>query len=160
MSESLMLSTEQEGVILRQLSTETDDVAYWQSVEANREHLSQFGDTTSQKYQSLEDVASARQNAGNKLRMGIWAMEVFVGTINATPEGDEVEIGYWIDSRYTGHGYATLAARSLARHLAPQYSRVYAEVTNGNDASMAVLTKAGFQQTGIRDEQIIFELKD
>lgn len=44
-----MLSTEQEGVILRQLSTETDDVAYWQSVEANREHLSQFGDTTSHK---------------------------------------------------------------------------------------------------------------
>jgi RimJ/RimL family protein N-acetyltransferase/mannose-6-phosphate isomerase-like protein (cupin superfamily) len=158
MTERLTLPTEREGVELRQLTTDHDDIAYFQAVDANRDHLSQFGDPTAQKYPTLEAVTDARLHAGDKLRMGIWATETFVGTINATPDGDEVEIGYWIDGRYIGNSFATLAARSLSRHLSPSYRRVFAEVAEGNDASATVLRRAGFTQTNTEPGLLTFEL--
>lgn len=158
MSERLILPTERDDVALKQLSTPEDDLAYWRAIEANRAHLSQFGDATAQKYRTFADVKNARLNTGDKLRMGIWATETFVGTINATPDGDEVEIGYWIDGRYIGNGFATVAARSLASHVSPSYQRVFAEVTEGNDASANVLRRAGFTQTNHEAGKLIFEL--
>lgn len=157
MTEALVIPTEQEGVILRQLTTEADDVAYFDAVSANRDHLSQFGDTTAGKYQTLEAVTAARLNAGDKVRMGIWDGETFVGTVNAIPDEEGAEIGYWLDSRHTGHGYATLATKALSGYVAQTQPRVYAEVVEGNDLSVRVLERAGFKNTAREAGRLVFE---
>ena len=91
--------------------------------------------------------------------MGIWNSEAFVGFMKATPhDDDEAEIGYWVDGRYVGNGFATVATRALASHLSPDYERIYAEVVIGNEASAHVLTSAGFEKTDARGNRIIFEL--
>jgi RimJ/RimL family protein N-acetyltransferase len=158
MNEVLVLSTEQECITLRLLSTTADDAAYFEAVNANREHLSQFDDSTAKKYRSLEDVRNARLNAGDKVRMGIWYGDTFVGTVNATPDEEGAEIGYWLDSRHTGHGYATLAVKALGAYVAEHYPKVHAEVVEGNDASARVLERAGFKRTAEKAGRLIFEL--
>lgn len=158
MPESLILPTDREDVILRQLSTEADDVAYFEAVNANREHLSQFGDATADKYQSLDDVRNTRMNAGDKIRMGIWAADNFVGTVNATPDEEGAEIGYWLDARYTGHGYATLATKALSAYALQRFPKVHAEVVEGNDSSSRVLERAGFNEIEREGGRIAYEL--
>ena len=158
MSENLLLPTDQDGVVLRQLATETDDIAYFEAINANRKHLCQFGDNIAEEYQTLEAVRNARLNAGEKIRMGIWDGETFVGTVNATPDEENAEIGYWLDSRHTGRGYATLAARALGGYMAQNSKRVYAEVVEDNDASVRVLERAGYKSTAKEAGRLIFEL--
>jgi RimJ/RimL family protein N-acetyltransferase/ADP-ribose pyrophosphatase YjhB (NUDIX family) len=160
MTNVLVVPTGREDVILRQLSTEADDADYFNAVEANREHLSQFGDDTSRNYQTLEDVTNSRINAGSKLRMGIWSGETFVGTVNATPNKNEAAIGYWLDSRYQRHGFATLAAKALGGYMAEQSTRVYAEVVEANKKSVGVLERAGYIHTARRAGQLIFEYNE
>lgn len=98
-------------------------------MDGDREHLSQYGDTTSRKYPPLQDITNARLNAGDKLRFGIWGSnDEFVGSINATPSdgGTKVEVGYWLRSGAQGHGYATFAVKALTDYLRPHYRRVFA----------------------------------
>jgi RimJ/RimL family protein N-acetyltransferase len=155
----LQVETDRPGFTLRQLSSQADDDAYFEAVTANPEHLSQFGDTTALKYQEIEAVVQARKNPGRALRMGMWDNGEFVGFIKATPddEGKEAEIGYWVDNRHGGNGYAAIGARALATHVAMQYPRVFAEVIEGNVASSKSLENAGFVQTAEQAGKLIFE---
>ncbi|MDB5184255.1 MAG: hypothetical protein JWN38_63 [Candidatus Saccharibacteria bacterium] len=158
----LSINTEHEGTFLRQLHNEADDVAYFNAVEANLEHLSQFGDETAAKYPTLESVREARVHPSNpdKLRLGIWHRKTFVGSINLTPDAYQgAEIGYWLDERYTGHGYATLAVRALGNYAQKRYSSVYAHVATGNVASEAVLERAGYQQVAKAVGSTIFAIQ-
>jgi RimJ/RimL family protein N-acetyltransferase len=166
MNEPLKIYTENPDVILRELKTEADDIAYFEAVDADRDHLNQYGDTTSRKYPTLQDVTKARVNAGGKLRMGIWdPSETFLGSINARANDDaaEVEIGYWLRSKMQGHGYATVAVKALTNYLRPSYHRVFAEVHEGNEGSMKVLRRAGYSQTGKVERDwgpaVVFEAK-
>lgn len=162
MAESpLALTTENPQVVLRQL-TPADAPAYFEALDSSRDHLSQFGDTTGIKYPSVEYVTDSITNPSNpeKLRMGIWDGETFVGSINMTPDGDSAEIGYWLDGRHTGHGYATLAAKALASFAEKEYSTVYAEVVEGNEASANVLRRSGFTHIANEAGRLIFILDD
>lgn len=159
MEHPLRIYTERSGVELRQLASETDDIAYFEAVAANREHLSQFGDATANKYPDLESVKDARENPSNpdKIRMGIWDRDTFVGSINLTPDDDgQAEIGYWLDARFVGRGYATIATKALARFAAKTYSSIYAVVNEGNTASEAVLERSGFQYNGREIDQKVY----
>lgn len=158
MVEIPIIPTERTSVTLRQLSNEADDAAYFAAIDANRAHLSQFDDNTANKYRTLEDVTTARLNAGSKIRMGIWDGDTFVGTVNATPNKNGTEIGYWLDSRHTGHGYATLAAKALGHYVAGASGSVYAEVADGNEASVRVLERAGYTQVAENAGRLIFAL--
>jgi len=145
---SFELATEKKGVVLRQLASESDDLAYFNAVESNRDHLSQFGDETAIKYPDIDSVREARINpsAPDKLRLGIWNEGTFIGSINLTPDKHgAAEIGYWLDDRYSGQGYATIATKALARYSSKKYTVVYAKVSDENSASRAVLERAGFQ---------------
>lgn len=156
-----MLGTAREGLFLRELATEADDLAYFGAIEASREHLSQFGDETATKYPGLTAVTDARINPSNpnKLRFGIWREDTLVGSINLTPDDNNTaEIGYWLDARHTGNGYATLATKALAQYARPRYSKVYANVIEGNEASVHVLERAGFKQTAKETGRLVFEL--
>lgn len=160
MNTPLVIPTEKDPVILQQLTVE-DAPIYFAAVDASREHLSQFGDETAAKYPTLETVEASLNNPSNpdKLRMGIWDGETFVGSINLTPDGDEAEVGYWIDSRYTGNGYATVATRALTGYAKQQrFRRIFANVSIGNEASTAVLRRSGFIETARNAGSLAFEL--
>jgi len=146
---ALLIHGQSKGVLLREL-TEADDQPYFTAIEENREHLDNFGNRAAVKYPTINEVVQAREQAGDKLRLGIWVFDGLVGAINATPNSDntEAEIGYWLTESATGHGYATIAVRALTRYLCPQYDHVFAVVNTGNTNSANVLLRAGYQQSG------------
>ncbi len=67
-----------------------------------------------------------------------------------TPDAREADIGYELDSRYWGQGYATEAARTMLafgfREL--QLHRIWAHCIAENVASAHVLEKIGMQREG------------
>jgi RimJ/RimL family protein N-acetyltransferase len=154
MSQPRIFPTERPGVELREL-TEADDPIYNESYNASRPEIAAFDPDAAEKHITLADTRNARLNAAGKLRLGIWDQDTFVGSANVTPEDNgQVEIGYWTDSRQTGHGYATLAAQALAS----RFPTAHADVVEGNTASAHVLENAGFTQTARRSGKLIFEV--
>ena len=73
METPLSISTDREGLYLRQLTTEADDAAYFAAVDACRDHLSQYDDETAANYPTLEAVTNARTHPRNphKIRLSI-----------------------------------------------------------------------------------------
>lgn len=138
-----------EGVTLRELRL-NDAELYFNLVEADRGHLSQFGDTTADKYPDVLTVEQSILNQPpNVHRFGIWndEQDIMVGLIKTTQGKHGVcEVGYWVGGRHTGHGYAS---RSLPAITEYSYSTlhapvVYAEVVVGNQASRKSLEKSGY----------------
>lgn len=158
MKEPFVFPTERPGVVLRELATAADDVTYFEAYNASRTEINAWDPDAGNKHQTLADTREARESAGDKLRLGIWDGKEFVGSINATPDEDGIEIGYWVDSRKTGVGYATIATRALSGYLALD-SRLHANVVEGNRASARVLEKAGFLLAGGVDGKLEFERK-
>jgi RimJ/RimL family protein N-acetyltransferase len=74
------------------------------------------------------------------------------------------EIGYTVFPAHRGHGFATEAAAALVAWAWEQGERtVFASLTPGNLASLAVVRKLGFVQTGVHadivyGEQLVFEV--
>jgi RimJ/RimL family protein N-acetyltransferase len=159
MDTPIVVETGNPNVKLRQLTVE-DAPAYFDAVEACRAHLSQFGDETAGKYPDLQSVVDSIANPKNpdKIRMGIWDDGIFVGSVNLTPDSGrgDAELGYWVDSRYAGRGYATLAARALAKFGQARYKEIWAGVDIRNKASARVLEKAGFKRTAAALGKLLF----
>jgi RimJ/RimL family protein N-acetyltransferase len=86
-----------------------------------------------------------------------WAVRLssdgsYIGKLDASVAKNNVatNVGYIIFFPFWSHGYATEAVRALASHLERQgIVEQRALVTLGNDASMRVLTKAGFVRTRV-----------
>lgn len=147
MNSVLVLPTERPNLELRQLTID-DAETYFEAVDTSREHLSQYGDSTSLKYPTLESVLSSFDTAKNpdKLRLGIWDDTAFVGSVNATPDDHTgAEIGYWLRESAVGNGYMTLAVKALTQHLKKEFEPVYAHVHVDNAASTSVLERVGYQ---------------
>ena len=146
----ITLETKRPGLKLRTLATEYDDKAYLEGVNEDRSHLSQHGDTTAENYNSTADAKRARENAGDKLRFGIWDGDRFVGSINAEPynDGKSVEIGYWLRKSAEGHGYMSDAVTTLIDYLKHTYNTITAQVHVENSGSTRVLQKAGLMALG------------
>lgn len=169
MNEGLTLSTEREAVVLRQLTLD-DAEAYFNLIDTNREHLSQFGDDTSEKYPDLFSVEASMLDPKKSLqiRMGIWDGETFVGTVNLRPDSSEetAELGYLLGENFQGNGYATLAASALAAYGKEKFGQVFAEVaveeaengTKVNEKSARVLERAGFRLTSKKVGSLVFTL--
>jgi RimJ/RimL family protein N-acetyltransferase len=74
-----------------------------------------------------------------------------VGVVGTHLTGsDEIEIGYWMATRFAGQGYASEAAAGVIELLCAQYPArtIFAECRPGNLASWRVLEKLGFCPTG------------
>lgn len=95
----------------------------------------------------------AMNRGDNDLFRGCWhpADSVLVGVIGAhrTERGD-IEIGYWIGTRYQGQGYAGEAARAVLDRLGTDHPtvRIFAECHPDNRASWHILERLGFRATG------------
>ncbi|WP_043226662.1 GNAT family N-acetyltransferase [Streptomyces sp. NRRL F-5193] len=76
-----------------------------------------------------------------------------LGRINLNdvdPEAGTAELGYRLAEKATGRGLATFGVREVIRRAAGEYGlrRLTAVVSHGNDASRAVLARAGFGAVG------------
>jgi len=78
--------------------------------------------------------------------------EMLVGVVGlrSSEDGNEAELGYWVGRRFWGHGVATEAAGRLARWALANLdiARVVAAAAEDNAASIAVLRRIGFRETG------------
>lgn len=148
----LIIPTEDPSVILRELSPD-DARAFFEALDANRDHLRQFEPEVANDYldeRSVREWISGNEGVRRQHELGIWSQGNFVGAANLEPdcaEEDVAEIGYWLDKRHTGRGYATLGVRALTAYAADQYYVFVARVRLGNVASMRVLERAGFERT-------------
>ncbi|MET8230558.1 GNAT family N-acetyltransferase [Micromonospora sp. NPDC005298] len=99
-------------------------------------------------------------------RYGTWAIEVrdsgvVAGTVLLKPlpgrdgatRTADIEVGWHLHPDSWGHGYATEAARAvMAREFAAGTRRIYAVVSPGNEASMAVCRRLDMAYVGRRGD--------
>jgi RimJ/RimL family protein N-acetyltransferase len=102
---------------------------------------------------TLDDARSLIQGGETHLFYGAWHRETddLVGVIGTHPIGnDEIEIGYWMATRFAGQGYASEAAAGVIAILRAQDPNrgIFAECRPENRASWRVLEKLGFRPTG------------
>jgi RimJ/RimL family protein N-acetyltransferase len=147
-----------DDLALRQL-TLADSEAYFDLINGNRQHLSMFGDDTSEKYPTLESVQvrNADQRP-SEYRFGIWHNEDdLVGFVKLTEVSPvSTEIGYWLGEAYQGKGMMTqsvVATRDYAIQVLG-YEEVIAWVEENNEKSQAVLTKIDFAQQDSQYDRI------
>ena len=113
-------------------------------------------DVLREAYTEMLDGALAHPN--ERAWYAMWMIELRDGTHvgelcfkGISPDG-AVEIGYGIDERYQGHGYATEAVSAVTAQQ-EGISHVEAEAEEDNVASLRVLEKSGFVPTGERGEE-------
>jgi len=76
------------------------------------------------------------------------ATNTVIGQINIGPfQNKEIGIGYFIDEKYSNHGYMTEAANALIVHVLAKYryDHMIATAQPLNHSSNAVIKKLGFQ---------------
>lgn len=85
----------------------------------------------------------------------------YMGGIGLMPKRDvearTFETGYWIGKEFWGHGYMTEALQAFtawAFQMFPELVRIEASVFEGNDGSVRVLKRAGFQAEGVRRKAV------
>lgn len=162
----ICIPTTLKKVVLRQLVLR-DVPDYWEAIDQSRDHLSQFGDNTADKYPDITAVVRSieRSRNPNRLRFGIHAEKVFVGGVNLEPRdyfGSDVkcfELGYWLRAGKTGQGYATVAAEALTRYAFDtlEFQMGFALVHPSNLASIKVLSRIGYKVGQTVGDQVAYE---
>ena len=102
---------------------------------------------------TIEDARVLIHGGEGDVFFGAWhsATGDLVGVVGSHLVGEhEIEIGYWMATRFAGQGYASEAARGVIDLLrAAHPSRtIFAECRPQNAASWRVLEKLGFRPTG------------
>jgi RimJ/RimL family protein N-acetyltransferase len=140
------LDTDIDGLTLRPLGIE-DLPQYAALVSRNREHLTSHGD-----YRDL--VRSTREEMETELRaapvgrFGVWLHEALIGRVDLIPQDrPNAVLGYWLDRDRLGSGFATAACRALLAYgeTEMRITDVWAGVTHGNERSVALLERLGFE---------------
>lgn len=85
----------------------------------------------------------------------------YMGGIGLMPKTDvearTFETGYWIGKEFWGNGYMTEALQAFTAWAFETFAelvRIQASVFEGNDGSVRVLKRAGFQAEGVRRKAI------
>ena len=152
-------------LLLRRYRPE-DSAAYFQMLQANREHLREFLPTLWQEVQNEADVATvlrqlaAEWDARNLFIFGVWEKESgsYVGELYlANPDWQVpcVELGYFLVKDKTGSGYATEAAQAMIQFAFEQLkvSRIDLQCAADNLASQRVAERCGFTLEGCQRQR-------
>ncbi|ACQ81751.1 GCN5-related protein N-acetyltransferase [Beutenbergia cavernae DSM 12333] len=142
----MILDTERQGVVLRRL-TRADAGTYTDLMQANEAHLTSRGDFRDQVSADAGQYAEQFGAGGPALAFGIVEAGRLVGAVELVPvDPPRYGLGYWLAADATGRGLATIAVRTIVGYAGASLgaSDVYAGVTHGNEASAAVLRRAGF----------------
>jgi len=102
---------------------------------------------------TLADAQALIAGDPNHVFYGAWHNVTgdLVGVVGTHPVGnDEIEIGYWMATRFAEEGYASEATAKVIELLHTEYSarKIFAECRPANAASWRVLEKLGFRPTG------------
>lgn len=162
LSRRIILKSVNDSILLKQLVPE-DAEAYFNLVDSDREHLSQHGDVTAEKYPTPEAVRESIVHPinPNKYRFGIWDGDAMVGSDNLTLEvANSAELGSWVAKKYTGNRYAGRARSLLINFAFDQLhlDQVFCEITIGNEPSRKSVERSGFTFSGEHDGKWLYTL--
>lgn len=102
---------------------------------------------------SVDDALSFINEANadeNSVHMSIYHQRL-LGIVSVSPKnGNSADLGYWLDQPAWSKGYATEAARAVLSHAFRKFghSEIHSGAYEDNPASLAVLSKLGFEETG------------
>ena len=134
--------------------------ALYNLIDRNRGHLTQHGDYQDLGQATPDSVVESLTNPiDQNIKYGIWLNDDLIGRVDLSPrDAGTFVIGYWLGSDFTGHGYATLACRSLINDAIQQQlaTTIYAGVTKGNVKSEALLSRLGFTMIEDRGTYTLF----
>ncbi len=156
------IRSETDAIVLREI-TLVDAQTYFDLVDYDRQHLSQFDDKTAAKYPDVESVEKSIHNyPKNKIRFGIWDDGVMVGSRNLTYSDDrkDVELGVWVSQKYLGHHYST-RSNIMAQEFAfrdSQVEKVFCAVEEDNAASIKSVERAGLVLSKKEGGKLFFEM--
>jgi ribosomal-protein-alanine N-acetyltransferase len=148
-----------DNVTLRELSKD-DAAAMAQAYTRNREHLAPWDPERPEEFYTEEWhkdrlwVQVLENSTGRALYTVLESDGEIVGRLNLTDivhgAFENGHVGYWLDARFTGRGLMTRAIEALAEHARDELGlhRLQAATLPHNEASQAVLTRAGFEQIG------------
>jgi ribosomal-protein-alanine N-acetyltransferase len=137
---------------LEPLVRQANDIRVWNNLRDYFPHPYKEADG-----QAWLDTVTASELPVN---FAIEADGAFAGGIGLILNGDvyvkSAELGYWIGADHWGRGIASAAVRQMAEHCFRSFDivRIYAEVFEGNKASMRVLEKNGFYLEGVRRKAV------
>ena len=156
------LSTSLEGVRLALLTIDDAD-EYFDLIQANRDHLTQHGDYVDLFAKDRRQIAGELAgSSGSERIFGIVVAKAIVGSvalIRYTPE--TYGIGYWISSDCEGRGYVTACCDALISAAKSDLGakEMWAGITHGNRASIAVVTRLGFELAREQSTHLSFLLR-
>ena len=145
---------------LRELTIADADV-YYAVLDRSRAHLNQRGDYQAEAAATPEWVRSYFEDPPDaNIRFGIFLGRELVGRDLNPVNPPHYAIGYWLVADHTGQGHATEACRQAIEHACTLgATEIYADVTHGNDKSIAVLDRLGFEQVADFETYTRFRLK-
>lgn len=138
--------TRRPGVLLRSLD-ELAAPAFYRPLQRNATHLAEFGDYTSAIGEDLAHWVAEFSGSDPRLDFGIYEHDVLVGRVALNPVAPpRYACGYLLSADACGRGLATLSLSALVKHTRSmlEATDVFAGVTHGNTASVAVLKRVGF----------------
>jgi ribosomal-protein-serine acetyltransferase len=142
----LILPTERAGLVLKGLGIADLD-AYYALVDRNRRHLNQRGAYPFEASVTRDELAAWLASDTTDIRFGIWLDGNLIGRVYLGPVNPPAwQIGYWLGAESTGQGIATIACRAAIEHGRQLgASEIHARITIGNDPSVAVVRRLGFE---------------
>lgn len=143
----MTIPTDRPDVTLRELTIGDLD-AYYPLVDRNRVHLNQHGNYQFEHDADADAIRSYFENPWDtNVRLGIWSDDHLIGRVDLNPiDPPKWVLGYWIDAAFTGRGIVTSACRAAISHARTlDATEIYAGVTNGNERSIRVLRRLGFE---------------
>jgi len=154
-----------EGVFLRLLE-ERHASAVFRVVDRERPFLRQWlpwVDSTTALEHTRDFIRTSLEHfaAEEGLTTGIWCGDEFAGTVGTHKiswPNRNVEIGYWIASKFQGRGIVTSACRALIEHAFQDWdlNRVEIRCASTNTKSCSVAQRLGFRLEGVlREAQLV-----
>ncbi|PUB28020.1 [SSU ribosomal protein S5P]-alanine acetyltransferase [Promicromonospora sp. AC04] len=146
-------------VTLRELSKD-DAAAIADAYLRNREHLAPWDPARPEEFYTEEWhkerlwAQVVENSTGRALYTVLESDGAIVGRLNLTDvvhgAFENGHLGYWLDGQFTGRGLMTRAIEALANHARDEVGlhRLQAATLPHNEASQAVLTRAGFERIG------------
>lgn len=155
----LIVPTERAGLVLKTIGIGELD-AYYALVDRNRQHLNQRGDYAFEASATRGEIATWLSADTADVRFGIWLDGNLIGRVYLGPVNPPAwRIGYWLGGEWMGQGIATIACRAAIEHgRRLGASEIHAQITKGNDASIAVVRRLGFEHVEDTEDQTRWRL--